>query len=385
MNAEKKILAARTSLMWDHPFFGSLAVQLVIVEDDSYPTIATDGTHLYWNRKFVDGLKKPELIFVLAHEVLHNALDHHLRKGRRDHDKWNRACDYAINGDLVECGLKMPKGGLLDKNYTGRGAEEIYALLPDATNQGGAGGKGKSDPGGCGAVLPAAPAHDAEKLAQASADMKVKVRQAAAIAAKAANGIGNLPGSMRKLIEKLLEPVVDWRAVLRRFVDDSQTMDYTFLKPNRRHLGSGFILPGLRTDGLTHLAVAVDSSGSTYTTTVLQRFASEIAGAFGDGSIDKITVIYADTAVARVDEFERGDEIVFNIEGGGGTAFSDTFRWIANNAPDASAIIYFTDLEVWDFGEQPVAPLMWAVYGDSRRFKELSGKAPFGEAISLAA
>ncbi|MBX5253346.1 hypothetical protein HJC03_23540 [Rhizobium sp. NLR4b] len=382
LTAEQKILAARTSLMWDHPFFGSLAVQLVLVEENSYPTMATDGTHLFWNRKFVDGLKKPELVFVLAHEVMHNALDHHVRKGRREHEKWNKACDYAINGELSACGLKMPKCGLIDAQYTGRGAEEIYSLLPDEPKGGGSGGK--DDPGGCGAVLPAAAAHEAEKLAKASADMKVKVRQAAAIAAKASGGIGNLPGSMQRLIEKLLAPVVDWRAVLRRFIDDSQTRDYTWMKPNRRHIGSGFILPGLMTDGLNHLVVGVDSSGSTFDPEVLQRFASEISGAFGDGSIDKVTVIYADTAVARVDEFERGDEIFFNITGGGGTAFSDTFRWIAKNVPDASAIIYFTDLYVSDFGEQPAAPLMWAVYGDSRTFKDLSSRTPFGNAISLA-
>lgn len=386
LTPEQKILAARTSLMWDHPFFGSLAVQLVLVEENSFPTMATDGTHLFWNRKFVEGLKKPELIFVLAHEVLHNALDHHTRKGRREHEKWNRAADYAINGELAACNVgKMPKGGLIDSNYTGRSAEEIYSLLPDEPRSKNGGSSGKSDPGGCGSVLPAAPAHDEEALARASADMKVKVRQAATIAAKAANGIGNLPGSMQRLIEKLLEPVVDWRAVLRRFIDDSTTKDYSWMRPNRRHIGAGFILPGLISDGLNHVVIAVDSSGSTYTTTVLQRFASEIAGAFGDGSIDKITVIYADTAVARVDEFERGDEIVFNIEGGGGTAFSDTFNWIARNAPEASAIIYFTDLYVSDFGAPPAAPVMWAVYGDSRQFKDLAGKAPFGEAISLAA
>ncbi|HLP66740.1 MAG TPA: VWA-like domain-containing protein [Rhizobium sp.] len=387
LTAEQKILAARTALMWDHPFFGSLAVQLELIETDEIPTMATDGAHLYWNRKFVDGLKKPELVFVLAHEVLHNALDHHVRKGRREHEKWNCAADYAINGELVDCKVgKMPKCGLIDPNFTGRSAEEIYAFLhdqPKSSGRGGAGGNA-SDPGGCGAVIPAAAAHDHEALARASADMKVKVRQAAAIAAKAANGIGNLPGSMQRLIEKLLLPVVDWREQLRRFIDDSQSKDYSWLRPNRRHIASGFILPGLVSDGLNHLVVAVDTSGSIQDD-ALTRFGSEINGAFGDGSIDKITVIYADAAVARIEEFERGDELVLKAAGGGGTAFSSTFEWIAKNAPDASAIIYFTDLYVTDFGEQPAAPVMWAVYGDSRSFKDLSRKTPFGEAISLAA
>lgn len=380
LTAEKKILAARSALLWDHPFFGTLAIQLELAERDDIPTMATDGTRLYWNRSFVDGLKLDELIFVLAHEVLHNAFDHHVRKQGREHKRWNIAADYAINGELTECKVgQMPKIGLLDPQYTGLSAEEIYAKLPEGV--GGGGAQPGADPGGCGAVLPAADAHDEAALKQASADMKVKVRQAAAIAKKMQ--AGNLPGSLADLIGKLVAPVVDWRALLRRFIDDSACRDYSWMRPNRRFLSQGLILPSLISDGLNHLVVAVDTSGSIDVET-LTRFASEIDGAFGDGSIDKVTVIYADTDVQHVEIFECGDELVFNAKGRGGTAFSNTFRWIERNAADASAIVYFTDLYVADFGEEPATPVLWAVQGDSNAFAKLAHTPPFGEAVSLA-
>ena len=48
------------------------------------------------------GLNREEWIFVLAHELLHVGLRHDERRGYRDPYLWNVACDYVINGWLVE-------------------------------------------------------------------------------------------------------------------------------------------------------------------------------------------------------------------------------------------------------------------------------------------
>lgn len=398
MDAEKKLASVRTALLMDHPFFGSLALYMSLIEDNSIPTMATDGNVIIWNRKFVDSLTRDELTFVFVHELMHCCLGHHFRIQGRDPKKWNIAADYAINGELVVCNIgKMPKGGLIDDDFTGRPAEEIYALLPDdqqqPQQQGGSANGGNSsqpqsgedpgdDPGACGGVMPAANPTDERAMAEAEAEMQVRMKQAAAIAKRAQ--AGDMPASMARLIDQLLTPVVDWRAVLRRFIDESATKDYSWSRLNRRFLSAGLILPSLIADGLNHLVVAVDTSGSI-NGEVLQRFASEINGAFGDGTIDKITVIYADAAVQRVDVFERGDVIAMTPEGGGGTRFSPAFDWINRNAGDVSAIIYFTDLECRDFGPAPAAPTLWAVYGDSRRYSDLTERVPFGECLSVAA
>jgi predicted metal-dependent peptidase len=395
---ENKILAARTSLLWDHPFFGALAVQLLTVDatdDPRITTMATDGKHLFYDAGFVEKLTKDELIFVLAHEVLHNAFEHHIRRQARDPDRWNRAADYCINGELTETKVgTMPKDGLLDARFTGMGAEEVYRILEDEEPKGGGGGNQRgggqggaangqgSDPGGCGGVIDACAAHDEAAIAEARAEMQTKVRQAAAIA----KGIqaGNLPAGVKRLIDELTRAKVDWRALLRRFIDDSRTKDYSWARPNRRFLQHGFILPGLISDGVSHLVVAVDTSGSI-DDKALSAFAAEINGAFGDGMVDKITVIYADTKVHRVEEYEAGDMLDLRPEGGGGTAFSDVFRYIAENCHDASAIAFFTDLYVVDFGEEPAAPVIWAVYGQSNQFDELASKTPFGESVFINA
>lgn len=385
MIAEDKILAARTALMWDHPFFGALAVRLNTIDatdDPRIDTMATDGRNLFFDRKFVDGLKKPELVFVLAHEVMHNALEHHIRRQTRDPKRWNVACDFAINGELAGAKVgTMPKGGLIDTAYTGLSAEEIYRLLPEQEDGGSGAGQGGQDPGGCGAILDAAPAHDEAALAEARAEMQTAVRQAANIA-KAANA-GSLPGGIQRLVDELLKPKVDWRSVLRRFVDESTTRDFAWSRPNRRLVPHGVITPGTVSIGVSHIVIAVDTSGSI-DNEILRAFAAEINGAFCEGAVDRITVIYADAAVQHVEEFETGDELMLHPAGGGGTAFSDTFRRIERDYPGARACIYLTDLFVSDFGREPSMPVLWGVYGDPRAFDHLAATVPFGEPISIA-
>lgn len=385
---QNKILAGRTSLLWDDNlcFFGGLCMQLEVIDatdDPRIDTMATDGKRLYYHEPFVMGMTADELLFVLAHEVLHNANEHHIRRQGRKPGRWNKAADYAINGDLVQAKVgKMPDGGLIDPRFTGLGAEEIYRILDDENN--GDDSDEQQDPGGCGGVLDACDPSDKAGMAEALAEIQTQVRQAAAVAAAKGNGVGNLPAGLRRLIAKLTRPKVDWRTLLRRFIDESMVRDFSWAKPNRRFLPLGHVLPSAISAGVSHLVLAVDTSGSI-NDKILTAFASEIDAAYGEGMIDKITVIYADSKVAGVDVFENGDELFIAPRGGGGTAFSDTFNWIAENADDAALVVYFTDLEVFDFGKEPRCQTVWAIYGRSDKFDALAETAPFGEAVSLAA
>ncbi|QQZ28042.1 peptidase [Thiothrix subterranea] len=71
---------------------------------------------------------KEELIFILLHEYLHIGLRHDVREQGRDAYYWNVACDYVINGWLVEMQVgKLPAVGILhDPELAGRSAEDIY-------------------------------------------------------------------------------------------------------------------------------------------------------------------------------------------------------------------------------------------------------------------
>jgi predicted metal-dependent peptidase len=119
---------ARTTLLLDHPFFGTLLFRLGAQARSSIATMATDGVSLYFNPQFVETLSAAEIAGTLAHEVMHPALQHHTRRGGRNPRRWNMACDYAINPMLLDAGLTLPKDVLLDNRFRGMSAERIYNL-----------------------------------------------------------------------------------------------------------------------------------------------------------------------------------------------------------------------------------------------------------------
>jgi predicted metal-dependent peptidase len=123
------IQKARTKLLLDHPFFGTLLFRLGARARSSIATMATDGVSLYFNPEFVDSLSTAESIGIPAHETMHPALQHHTRRGGREPKRWNMACDYAINPLLIDAGLTLPKNVLFDDRFRGMSAERIYSLL----------------------------------------------------------------------------------------------------------------------------------------------------------------------------------------------------------------------------------------------------------------
>jgi predicted metal-dependent peptidase len=334
----------------------------------------------------LETLSASEAEGVIAHEVLHCASKHHTRRKGRDAKRWNIATDLAINRDLIAAGFKLPAGALIDPKYGDLGAEAIYRLLEQEEQAGGGqsqpapGQSGGTDPGGCGEILDAAPEHDTAAVSAAEAEWDTITRQAVNVA-KARNA-GQVPGNLARLVETMNAPRVDWRGVLRRFVDESTSRDFSWMRPNRRHLYAGRIMPGYVPDRPSHVVAMIDTSGSIQPAD-LAAFRTEIQAALDDGAADRVTVAYADTVVHAHDEFAAGDLVRMEAKGGGGTSFAQPLAWVAENVPDVSAVLYMTDCQVTEWGDPP-APVLWVVTGDPRTAARCAARAPFGEVIILA-
>ena len=301
-----------------------------------------------------------------------------------------------------------PQPGAEDEDGAGNGPPDSTGTPQDAQNDGGGSGvagedetapsatagpaNGNSpgegsdpinapDPGGCGGIIDAAPAHDPVGRAEAERDWQTRLRQAAAIARTQA---GTLPGFIKRIIDELNNPAVDWRQELRRFTDLSSHKDYTWARPSRRHLWRGLILPGLRPDRPAHVVIVQDTSGSVYDGRPQEMFRSEMQAILDDGACDRITVVMADTRVAAEPEtFEAGDTIRLEVRGGGGTAFRQPLQWVADNCADAAAIVFLTDMETSDWGDEPACPILWAVVGPEERARQAAAAAPFGEVLYI--
>lgn len=130
-------LKAQRRLINSHPLLGALAIGFDLEEDprvcqshDIRVAAIDVGSRTIWINPAA-GLNEAECLFVFAHELLHAGLNHASRRRGRDPFLWNAACDFVINGWLIEMSIGAPPtlGLLHDSELTGHSAEEIYDQL----------------------------------------------------------------------------------------------------------------------------------------------------------------------------------------------------------------------------------------------------------------
>lgn len=392
MNTRDKLVAARTALILDQPFFGELSLRLKLVEDNSCETAWVDGKHLGYNPKFIDDLNHHEITALVAHEVMHCACGHPWRKDAREHERWNQACDYAINPVLTQAGFQLPEGGLNNPAFAGLSAEWIYDRLPQgqgasqkAQGKGQAGkgapGPGKPQPGAQGAGrTPGAPnpqgeVRDAPSGAQEAAegsteaDWQIATQQAA----RTANARGKLPAGLLRLVQEAVAPKVDWHSLLRRFVQQCAQADYDRRQPSRRYLARGLYMPSLRSEELGPVVIGYDTSGSV-DNVLLGQFAAELRSIFSELDPRRVHVMYCD-ASAHCETFERGDELIIKPRGGGGTSFVPVFDAVQQLDEAPACVVYLTDLDGAFPDQAPTVPTLWATPNTK--------VAPFGETVRI--
>ena len=364
MSILNRVARARTALLCDQPFFGCLALRLDTVVDNSCDTALTDGVSLGFNEEFVKSLSMPELVGLVAHEVMHLALGHHVRMGKRDAKKWNISCDFAINRVLLDSGFTLPSGALFSSSYAGLSAEAIYSQLPD-------GHTGES----FGEVR--------EPNNKTPAGIKLEEQRwqiAVSQAVTLSQAMGKEPADgFARAVQESLNHKVDWRYVLREFMEKVVCNDYTWMRPNPRYLPQGIYLPGLYSRDVGDIAVAIDTSGSV-SAGQLGQIEKEITAMLEEFPAATILVVYCDSIVQGHIELTNADlPVTLELLGGGGTDFRPAFKFVDELEKPLSCLIYLTDLACDRYPDKvPDYPVLWVNTCDYGY-----PDPPFGEVIRM--
>ena len=365
ITAEQKLSKAKSKLILYHPFFASILCNLPMYEDNSIPTMATNGKLFKYNREFVDGMTPDEVEFVLCHEVGHCMFGHMFRRGQRNPKRWNMAGDYIINDLLVKENIgTMPSQGLFNPSLVQAGggcAEGVYNLIPESED---------GDSGDTGIDCCDDAPGDAAAQGAAEAEMKVQIAQAA----QAAKMCGKLSTNMERFVGDALQPRVNWKDMMWRWMTAKAKVDLSYAKPKRRWLAEDLILPSLSGVRMGEVAVGLDMSGSVGDHEAA-IFKTELLAIRDEVKPSKMHNIYFGSEVCRYDVFEQEDEMVFNPLNGGGTAFSPIFRHIDNEGVEPVCAVILTDLCCSDFGPPPPYPVLWV--------STMPGTAPWGEVVVM--
>ena len=244
------------------------------------------------------------------------------------------------------------------------------------------------DPSGTGEVMDAHTRAGADgEAADAPLDVTAEEQawdEAMHQALNIARAEGKVPGQVEETIQGAHARTLDWRTLLRRYMTDTTSHDYSWSVPNRRFIDTGLYLPSIRSEGIDIIVFIIDISRSLQTPTLGEVW-TELREVAAEIRPESVIVLQVDTIVRDVAEYAADDlpeEIA--IKGRGGTDFRPGFAWLEEQGIQPGVCLYFTDMECSDFPEhEPPFPVAWVDYGDQA--SPWRHPAPWGEHIRIAA
>jgi predicted metal-dependent peptidase len=356
------------------PHLAGLAAAVRVDIDERVPTMGVFASgRLVANPGFVARLKANELVFVLAHELLHLALRTHDRARGSGRLEFNYAHDYIINDILrVELGFAaIPAGGLDMPGAREKSAEQIVLqmrrnadLMPSQSRVfegeavvlrrvlGGGQGGASATPQDAGDVLGDAEEramfpHDAETQGERVRAMNELAGKSLALAqamdAMKGRGAGE-SASQQHMVSALRGLYrTPWEMALQRWLESVAPGERTFARPSRRGADrTDVVLPGRRRESWM-LNVVLDTSGSM--TEEIPRALGAVADFCEAVAVDEVRIVQCDTAVTADDVVSPADLRDFRIGGFGGSDLAPAMHRLADD-PRVTACIVVTDGDV---------------------------------------
>lgn len=350
--------------------------------------------------------------YVLAHELLHLALDTHGRQGHAPPLLTNYAHDYIINDMLREEFHRSPPLGGLDME--GAREQSLEKLIADLADEPTAGWRcwrarrgsrslrtevtrtnltrAMEDAG----LVPPPPKLEVERLdprlsagdlipdnreaefepeipPELRKRLREQIRRAAAEAAALAQirqqieggadapGVGEDPQRGSALLQAIRDAYsVPWELALQRWFDSTSPGGRTFARPTRRGLSGSLVRAGRQRVGHT-LHIVLDTSGSMGE--VLPKALGAIAVFCEASSITEVHLVQCDEEVTG-DQWVDPEELEeFRITGYGQSDMSPGLLHLAND-PEVEAVLVLTDGYVEYPAEPPPYRVLWALIGD---------------------
>jgi len=370
-------------------------------------TAYTDGINKVYCREYVAEYdNEAKLRGLILHENLHVALKQipRHRDLEHDHKLLNYAMDFVVN-DIIKntggvCGYNkeplvlLPDGALYHPMFHDWAVRKVYNYLKQRKDEidkakeegdepqpcpqqdkSSSGGEDKDetdidkalenmDKGTDEHRFGDVKEMDAEELKKLEGEIDKALRQGGMLA-------GRMGATVPRVIGELLEPKVDWREVLREFVQSAMRGkdEYTWRKMSKPYLANDMYIPSMHSETMGELVVAIDTSGSIDNEQIAE-FASELASICEVCSPEKVRVLWWDTKVHGEQVFMGNYQDIGKMLkplGGGGTHVGCVSDYMIKNSVNAEVLVIFTDGYVEnDIKWEVNAPTMWFVTQNGR-------------------
>lgn len=358
---ESEAEQCRAWFIANYPLLAALASSFNVIDDAEVcerlhvrvAAVHSEMQEIYINPNAL--LHDEELRFVMAHEILHVGLRHEVRRQGRDPWLWNVACDFVINGWLIEMGVgRAPEaiGYLHDPELKGASAEEIYdritgdlRLLRKIKKLRGWVEDGPDVLGDKPEAWWRAGGVDLDAFCRRALQSGLELHQS--------SGRGHLPGGLIEEIKALDHPVIPWDVALGDWLDsffEPLEVRRTFARASRRQEASpdiprpGRAKPLEKTPDRT-FGVVLDTSGSMDRLTLARALGAIRAYALSR-DVRALRLLQCDAA-AHDSGYVSPDDLLETVEirGRGGTVLMPGVQVLetANDFPRTAPILVITD------------------------------------------
>jgi predicted metal-dependent peptidase len=393
------------SLMaWTAPGFRHIFYRLLANNDGEHvavmsrdvPIAATDAKNIIINPDtyFAMGLK--ERVFVAAHEIVHNVygdveLLHRCSKAKVvpmhdgtsvpfDNTTMQMAMDFRINALLKDSKIgAMPSVGCYDPKVAQANDSvlDVYKRLYKKRKDEGQLGQA----GGFDILLP--PGKSTGQKPDTAMNQRNAQQWAVELAAaqtlEQIRSQGKMAGAMQRMFQEILQPKVPWtehiQSIFNRRVGSGS---YNWRRPDRRFIVRDIHMPSRSGHGAGWLVIWGDTSGSIGPEE-LNTYLGELAGIIEDVRPRRLTILWCDAKIHRIDELEDALDLqrirCEGVGGGGGTSVMPVMDWIAEHTEAPDMMICFTDGYVTFPKQEPSYPVIWADVGGT--------KYPWGEVVNI--
>lgn len=292
--------------------------------------------------------------FVIAHEILHIALDHANRRGSRDHLIWNLACDFVINNWLIEMNIGIPPNGLFfDKTLSTKSADEIYLMIANDVRlkkklmtlkdmRAGDGNSKKS----CDMLD-----QDTSYFAEFADACKEALLRGMFMHESC--GRGDLPANLVEEIKAINQPVIPWQVELAEWIAEHFPLEdkkRSYARPSRRQSSTpeiprpSYINPTYAKNTRTY-GVILDTSASM-DKQLLGKCLGAISSYSQSQEVKEVRLIFCDAQ--PYDEGFVAVEMLshkLKMKGRGGTVLQQAVNYLENclDFPEDAPILILTD------------------------------------------
>jgi len=170
--------------------------------------------------------------------------------------------------------------------------------------------------------------------------------------------IGTLPGNLQRLIDKILKPKINWRALLRAAIREGlgRNIISTYKRRSRKHP----LLPGSRRLVIPDIYCLIDTSGSI-TTQELEQFMGEV---YELANIGRICAVPWDAKKYKPVQIKKKRDIEIlkkYLEGGGGTRIYEALEHAWSNMRAGDVVIVFTDGDIEDIDKPNTTTMLYNI------------------------